>query len=496
MAALLLVLVLLAALPALTVQAPPTPKTLWFNQTLDHNETVPGTFQQRYLVLDDYYNDKPARHNRPVFLCPGGEADVFAGYNHNGFMFDVGKFHGALLVFPEHRFYGQSLPRGPVDSYRKPTISLLTMEQAVHDYLVILDYVRTAWNVSQTAPVITIGGSYPGMLAGYMRLQHPNMIDAALASSAPVRYHQGVTPSVASGAFFKVVTESFARNDPNCPTYVRRAFAEIASQAKTAEGRMQVSKELRLCSPLGDGGPAVRLLNLWFESGFAYLAMINYPYKEEGFAASPLNAACSAMSLSNSTRPQSLVSRLADAIGFMYNYTGSTPCYNISDEYYPCADITGCGGGVGDPDAMSWDYQSCTQIVSNVDTNNVTDMFPPAPYDLAAVQAYCKKQWGTVPDPGYVGEMFSLEKLNATSRIIFSNGLLDPWWPGGVLENVNPKVIAVKIPDAAHHQDLREAMPVEGQAVREARIVEVATMSAWFAEIIEEKTAAARALRA
>jgi hypothetical protein len=35
---------------------------------------------------------------------------------------------------------------------------------------------------------------------------------------------------------------------------------------------------------------------------------------------------------------------------------------------------------------MSWDYQSCTELVSNVDTNGVTDMFPNAPYDFPALE--------------------------------------------------------------------------------------------------------------
>lgn len=83
---------------------------------------------------------------------------------------------------------------------------------------------------------------------------------------------------------------------------------------------------------------------------------------------------------------------------FSMHSSAPVPCFNVTAEYYPCADITGCGGGVGDPDALSWDYQSCTQIVSNVDTNNVTDMFPPAPYNFDAVVAYCAKRWGTKPE--------------------------------------------------------------------------------------------------
>lgn len=78
--------------------------------------------------------------------------------------------------------------------------------------------------------------------------------------------------------------------------------------------------------------------------------------------------------------------------------TSPVPCFNVTEEYYPCADITGCGGGVGDPDALSWDYQSCTEIASNVDTNGVTDMFPAAPYNFTAVEDYCKRRWGTVPE--------------------------------------------------------------------------------------------------
>jgi lysosomal Pro-X carboxypeptidase len=108
---------------------PPVPEVYWYTQTFDHfNYSDDRTFQQRYLVYDDFYQSSNAA-NRPMFFCPGGEADVFGGYEHNGFMFQFGKKLGAFLLFPEHRFYGNSLPFGPVDSYTPENINKLTIQQ-------------------------------------------------------------------------------------------------------------------------------------------------------------------------------------------------------------------------------------------------------------------------------------------------------------------------------------------------------------------------------
>lgn len=44
---------------------------------------------------------------------------------------------------------------------------------------------------------------------------------------------------------------------------------------------------------------------------------------------------------------------------------------------------------------------------------------------------------------------------------MFSNGLLDPWSSGGVLQNISDSLVAVIIPEGAHHLDVSAALPSE-----------------------------------
>ena len=44
---------------------------------------------------------------------------------------------------------------------------------------------------------------------------------------------------------------------------------------------------------------------------------------------------------------------------------------------------------------------------------------------------------------------------------MFSNGLLDPWSSGGVLQNISDSLVAVIIPEGAHHLDVSAALLTE-----------------------------------
>ncbi len=63
-----------------------------------------------------------------------------------------------------------------------------------------------------------------------------------------------------------------------------------------------------------------------------------------------------------------------------------------------------------------------------------------------------------------------------------SNGLLDPWSSGGVLRNVSKDVVALIIPEGAHHLDLRGSDPMDPPSVKKARKIEMTYISKWIKE--------------
>ncbi len=76
-----------------------------------------------------------------------------------GFIWEIAPEFNALVVFAEHRYYGQSLPYGN-NSFTKPYIQYLTSEQALADYAYLITDIKRAVSGAQDAPVVVFGGSY------------------------------------------------------------------------------------------------------------------------------------------------------------------------------------------------------------------------------------------------------------------------------------------------------------------------------------------------
>jgi lysosomal Pro-X carboxypeptidase len=191
------------------VSVPPAVQyeTRWYTQRLDHFNSAPAsyaTFQQRYLVNDTFWGGPTA----PIFLYAGNEGDVDLFTNNTGFMWESAPRFRALLVFVEHRYYGESMPFGGTRAaaFRDArTKGYLTVTQALADYASFVLSLKA--NLSApAAPVVVFGGSYGGMLAAWMRLKYPHIVMGAVASSAPILSFYGIVDPY---AFYDRITDDF-----------------------------------------------------------------------------------------------------------------------------------------------------------------------------------------------------------------------------------------------------------------------------------------------
>lgn len=96
--------------------------------------------------------------------------------NNTGLMWENGQKLNAVLVFAEHRFFGKSLPCA--GGFRECG-QYLGSQQAMADYAVLISFLRSKYQADRC---VVFGGSYGGMLAAWMRLTYPSLVDGAIAS--------------------------------------------------------------------------------------------------------------------------------------------------------------------------------------------------------------------------------------------------------------------------------------------------------------------------
>jgi len=445
----------------------PAFKTFYMTQKVDHfNFRDPRTFQMRYLLNDDYFSK-----DGPVFFYAGNEGDIEGFWNNTGFMFDIAPIFQAMVVFPEHRYYGKTLPFGQ-KSFDLNNIGYLSVEQTLADYALFLNQLRANYSLSASRnPIIAFGGSYGGILAAYMRYKYPNLVQGSLAASAPIYLTSGNAPST---LFFSDVTNDF-KKEPGCEPLVRKAFSTM--QDLHAKGDYTtLTRKMQLCKPLSNDADFKHLL-LWARNAFTIMAMVDYPYPASflgNLPAWPVHAACEQLT-NDTARGIEILTAFKNMVGILYN--DSSNCFDIYAQFIECADPTSCGLG---NDASAWDYQVCTELNTVQETNGVTDMFPVLPYDEAAREAYCKKTWNVTPSDEWITVQYWGRDIKTATNIVFSNGLLDPWHQGGPQTDLSDSLKAIIVADGAHHLDLRGSDPADPESVRNARYLEILEIIKWI----------------
>ncbi|KAH7671869.1 Lysosomal Pro-Xaa carboxypeptidase protein [Dioscorea alata] len=437
--------------------------THYFPQILDHFTFTPNSsklFSQKYLLNSTFWPSSSS----PIFVYTGNEGDIEWFTSNTGFMFDIAPTFNALLVFIEHRFYGESLPFGN-DSYTSTdTLGYLTSTQALADYAALIKSLKH--NLSaQAAPVVVFGGSYGGMLAAWFRLKYPHIAMGALASSAPILQFDKIVPW---SSFYDAVSQDYKDESMNCFEVIKESWDVLMQVAATKNGLLQLSKTFKSCKKL----QSVYSVRDWLWTAFVYTAMVDYPTPANFMAslpAYPVKQMCRI--IDGFPKGTNKLDKVFAAASVYYNYSGDVKCFDFE--------------GSSDPHGLNgWGWQACTEMVMPMNCSNES-MFPPSSYDYKQTEASCYFKYGVQPRPHWITTEYGGNRIEKVlkrfgSNIIFSNGLRDPWSRGGVLKNISPSIIALVTEKGAHHVDFRTATKDDPKWLIEQRENEIKIIKQWI----------------
>ncbi|XP_055908986.1 lysosomal Pro-X carboxypeptidase [Eupeodes corollae] len=449
------------------------------NVPVDHfNYVTDATFSMRYLINDEYSKND---NTTPILFYCGNEGDIELFAQNTGFIWENAQQLSALIIFAEHRYYGKSLPFKNASFDSPQHFGFLTAEQALADYAQLLNEITGGAN---DRPVIAIGGSYGGMLAAWFRMKYPQTVTGALAASAPIWQFKDLTPC---DIFTKIVTSVFKTSlSSNCSDNIKKSWNVLKNFASNDTGRSELNSRFKFCKGQEITKPDdIEEFFDYLEDVYGNLAMANYPYANEFLAplpAYPVRQFCFYLSQTYD-KDKELLEALQSALSVYYNFNGESKCLDYKSAYSPAL-----GGS-------AWDIQTCNEMVMPMCSKDDGNMFRKKDWDFKAYSDKCFKKFKIRPREDEILIRFGGRHIESYGKIIFSNGLLDPWSGGGVLKTTNDDITIIIIPEGAHHLDLRGAMPEDPISVIEARKREIRIIKSWIADFYSTKLKERRRFR-
>lgn len=446
---------------------------LHYQQSLDHfNPEAHNRWEHRYLLNDENWDGRGKLESGckgPILMYAGNEGAIEFFWQSNGFMInELAPRWGALLLFPEQRFYGTSLPFGNL-SLTTENLKYLTTSQVLEDYIELLSHLKATLPGAAGCPVVAFGGSYGGTLAALLRAAYPAAITGALAASSELGYYDVAkweAHGVTAFAFEDRVARDFEEARPDCMHLI-----DAAKKAIVAVEDSELVRIFDVCEAEVLGPQRSDLFVYALEG----LAQQDYPYAVGSVPASPINATCDL--LAEAKYPAALVTAAARVTQWSLGYDNtSTDC--LPDQ--GAGVFTGPGDG---PGKDSWGWQSCTETLHRFSAQKLRTYA----FNFSRMVALCSSLYSpsVTPDTDALARRFGgfalADGTAGVSRIIWSHGMLDPW--GGWFQNIaeppsGSEVYHFVMEGAAHHLDLRGSRPdadppmVTAARRREAEIIE------------------------
>jgi hypothetical protein len=441
------------------------PRPRYVTQPQDHFDTTnKKTWQQAYYVNDQHF---VKGSDAPVFLCVGGEGppldgSVVVSSVHCNVAVEWLPATKALMIAVEHRYYGCHNMSACPYSREEQTLKYLSSRQAVEDLANAHAHVVKEYGLTAKNKWISWGGSYPGMLASFFRIRHPELVHATVASSAPV------IAQVDMPEYNNIVAAAYGLTSvggsPACTEAIRKGHADIGTMMNTTAGRKKLSELFSV--------PSTDLETREGQTNFSGNGVAYFPAQgNDPTCQSPgcnINEICKVMA---DTTKGTEVERLAQ----------------LRDAQQASADVVQSRGkAVGDITSMDyWTYQTCTEFGFYQTCEIGSKCF--YTQGLLLLDSFtkdCEKYKITVPEIEAnikaTNALYGADHPNST-RILYPNGDVDPWHGLSKLK-ASPGLPVLMVSGASHHAWTHPSAPTDQKSVVAARAAIRKQVGAWLAE--------------
>jgi len=380
-----------------------TPTFQNFTQRLNHfDEQDQRTWTQRYVVNDAFWDGKG-----PVFLLINGEGgmDPLSAVVYQ-YVTWAQEFN-ALVVSLEHRFYGESQP---CEDLSTRNLKFLSAEQALADAANFRSFIAGQYQ-AQNSMFITFGGSYAGMLSGWMRQKYPQLIDASIASSGPVH------AEVDFYQYLEVVAASLTTlGSAECVQNIAQVTQKIQAMTTSASGLENLSSMFNTCAPIAQED----IPNFMQSLAGNFMGIVQYNLEAPGANISTL---CDIMTNSSN---DAMTNYMA-----IWNAFAQGECVDVSyadmiEELKNESIFTGVGG-------RQWFYQTCVEFGYYQTSDGQNQPFGNL-FNVSTQTQQCQDVFGFdfLPDVNWTITEFGGQDPDG-SDTLWVNGSIDPWHALGVL---------------------------------------------------------------
>ncbi|CAJ0584993.1 unnamed protein product, partial [Mesorhabditis spiculigera] len=447
-----------------------------FTQPLCHfNNKIPNTFQQRW-----WKNTQWAKPGGPNFLMIGGEGPANPEkwvLNGNITYLQWAQQYGATIYYMEHRCYGESHDLGNSTFKTDYVMLFCNSWQSLWD---IRQFISTVnYREGNTAPWITFGGSYSGMLSLWARNKFPDLIAGAVGSSAPINVKLDFFE------YLTVTSNSLRMYDSSCADKVQDGFSKLQQLALTPAGLKTLSDTFTL-SPAWDVNSTVSEQDKQFFFSNIYgnfQGAVQYAGDNTAWYANnqgDIGSVCAIMK--NNTDS---VAGLAAVNKYMWSfYADPTDTFSTFNDYNgmikELRDLSLSGAD------RTWTYQTCVEFgfyqSTDAGRENIFGSVTPVNIYLQM----CYDIFGNGNDGNTVeGSDYSTKQIQSdiddhynfftatfnVSNIAAPNGGVDPWHALGLLATTAPGQTLFPLNATAHCADMyppRDSDPADLKAARTA----------------------------